>query len=460
MTVPPARVAPHHVCLDDGASVLDAVRRLEDVRVQIVFVTDPADRLLGVVTNGDIRRHLLEGGRIEDAVTRCMNRDYRWARHDSSREELLKLLDVGFNAIPRLDGDGRLVDWVTPQSLTVAAEDPVLVRSRAPVRVSFGGGGSDLTYYFLEQPGAVLSTTIMLYSHVTLVPRRDRVIRLESEDLESVETYASLHEVVRQDRPSSLMAAVVSVVQPGFGFDLYVRSDVPMGSGLGGSSAVTTAIVTAFNELRFDRWSPYEVAELCFQAERLCFGIAGGWQDQYAAAFGGLNLIEFDGSGNRVHPLHLDEGTLHELEECLVLCNTGVAHDSSALHKAQRAAHERADRSAEMREAVELCHQMHRQLARGELLEFGRSLHQAWQLKRGYSSMVSSAGLDRIYDTAVSAGAVGGKLLGAGGGGFFLFFVPPQRRQKVRRALEGVGCTLSPFRFERRGAVAWRKKLL
>jgi D-glycero-alpha-D-manno-heptose-7-phosphate kinase len=114
-------------------------------------------------------------------------------------------------------------------------------------------------------------------------------LHLHSEDLNVYQRYESLGDLQAQLKRNSLLAATVSVLRPTSGFDLFVRSDFPVGSGLGGSSAVTTAIVAAFNELRLDRWTTYELAEVCFQAERLCFGVAGGWQDQYASAFGGFN---------------------------------------------------------------------------------------------------------------------------------------------------------------------------
>lgn len=209
-----------------------------------------------------------------------------------------------------------------------------------------------------------------------------------------------------------------------------------------------------------DRWTTYEMAEVCFQAERLCFGVAGGWQDQYASAFGGFNLMEFDGARNLVHPIRLDEAVRHELEECLLLCDTGIEHDSNAIHAAQRAEFEARQRSDELKDAVNLCRKMHVHLTRGELLEFGRALHAAWQLKRGFSAAVSNEHLDRLYAVALAAGAFGGKLLGAGGGGFFLFFVPPQRRAQVTQALKAQGCTMSSFKLEPKGVVSWRTKVL
>jgi D-glycero-alpha-D-manno-heptose-7-phosphate kinase len=447
------------MCVLDDQPVLQAVKRLESSRVQIAFVLDKGDHLLGVVTNGDVRRFLLEGGDTSQSVRLCMNRTFRSAPDDASREELLKLLDLGFNAIPRIDGDGRLIDVLTPEYLPTVPEALVLTRARAPVRVSFGGGGSDLTYFFVDHPGAVLSTTISLFCHVTLIPRADGELHLHSEDLNLYQRYESLADLQARLERNSLLAATVSVLRPASGFDLYVRSDFPVGSGLGGSSAVTTAIVAAFNELRLDRWTTYELAEVCFQAERLCFGVAGGWQDQYASAFGGFNLIEFDGSRNLVHPIRLEPSIVNELEECLILCDTQIPHESGAIHKEQRSDFDGGQKANELKEVVNLCRKMHRHLIRAELVDFGRDLHAAWQLKRGFTASVSNTRVDEIYGAALKAGALGGKLLGAGAGGFFLFFVQPRFRKAVTETLKSAGCRISAFRFESRGVTSWRVKL-
>jgi D-glycero-alpha-D-manno-heptose-7-phosphate kinase len=447
------------MCVHQDQSVLHAINRLESNRVQIAFVLDSSDRLVGVVTNGDVRRFLLEGGETSDSVQLCMNRTYRSAPDKASREDLLKLLDLGFNAIPRVDGDGRLIDVITAEHLPTVPEAPIFTRARAPVRVSFGGGGSDLTYFFVDHPGAVLSTTISLFCHVTLVPRNDTEIHLHAEDLDEVESYASLADLQSRMNRTSLLAATVAVIKPASGFSLYVRSDFPVGSGLGGSSAVTTAIVAAFNELRLDRWTTYEIAELCYQAERLCFGIAGGWQDQYASAFGGFNLIEFDGTRNLVHPIRLEDSVVSELEECLILCDTQISHESGKIHHEQRVEFDRDSKASELKAAVDLCRKMHRHLIRAELIEFGRDLHAAWQLKRGFAASVTNPHMDHIYASAMNAGAMGGKLLGGGGGGFFLFFVQPRCRKAVTEALITAGCRIFAFRFESKGVTSWRSKL-
>ena len=439
--------------------VLAALKRMESSRFQIVFIVDEIGLLLGLITNGDLRRHLLAGGNTSDPVTACMNRQFRSVSLDASREELLKLLDLGFHVIPRVDATGKLVDLVTPEYDLASPEAPILTRARAPVRVSFSGGGSDLTYYFVDRPGAVLSTTVALYSHATLIPRGDKEINIYSEDLETHECYGSLMDLLNSTN-RGLLRAVVSVIKPTYGFDLYVRSDFPVGSGLGGSSAVATAVVAAFNEMRLDRWTTYEVAELAFQAERVCFGIAGGWQDQYASAFGGFNLIELDGKKNLVHAIRMEHATLNELEECLILCDSRIKHDSGVLHEKQRASVTQENKAQHVTAMVDLCRQMHKHLIRGELLEFGRNLDTAWQMKRGLSTSISSPEIDAIYQAARTAGALGGKLLGAGAGGFFLFFVQPQYRQQVSQVLRERNCKLSTFRFETGGVTSWRTKVL
>lgn len=439
-------------------SILDAVKCIEAGTLQIAFVVAEDMRLLGVVTNGDIRRHLLQGGLTDQPVTTCMNQEFRSVRFGAPRETLLKAFDLGHNALPGLDAEGRLMEIYTRQ-MAASAEAPVLARARAPVRMSFGGGGSDLTYYFVDNPAAVLSCTVGLYAHATLIPRADLKIRIFSEDLDTEEHYQTLNELLATEH-KSLLATIVSVIKPRYGVDIYMRSDFPVGSGLGGSSAVTTAVVAAFNELRQDRWNTYEVAELAFQVERLCFGIAGGWQDQYASAFGGFNLIEFEQGRNVVHPIRLEEAIRSELEECLVLCNTGISHDSGKLHVQQREEMtSQQSKAALLTESVMLCRQMHHHLIRGELQQFGRRLHDVWMLKKRFSRGVSDNTLDHIYETACEAGALGGKLLGAGGGGFFLFFVQPQHRQALTRSVQALGCTISNFRFESSGVTSWRTKI-
>ena len=245
--------------------VVDAIAAIEHGPTQIALVVDDAGVLVGILTNGDLRRYLVNGGQTTRPIHECMNRKFHSLPLGTSREELLKLFDLGYNAVPLLDAEKRLVEFATPDFFPPAEETAVLARARAPVRISFSGGGTDLTYYFMKNHGAVLNTSIALYAHATLIPSSQPGINIYSHDIDMHEYYPSLRDLL--DSPDrGLLSSVVSVIRPDFGFELYVHSDFPVGSGLGGSSAVATSVIGAFNELRLDTWSTYEIAELAFQA--------------------------------------------------------------------------------------------------------------------------------------------------------------------------------------------------
>jgi D-glycero-alpha-D-manno-heptose-7-phosphate kinase len=441
------------------ASVADAIRTIENGGLQTAFIVDANQILLGLVTNGDVRRFLIAGGVISSPVEQALNRNFRAVRVGEAREESLKLFDMGYSVVPRLDEQGRLIDLLTPESHhDYKKGGDVVVRARAPARISFAGGGTDLTYYFSRMKGLVLNAAIARYATTTLIPRATSEIDIYSGDLGTHQHFSSLRSMF-EAQEHSLLSATALLVRPDFGFEMHVCSEFPVGSGLGGSSAVTASVLSAFNELRIDRWSAYEIAELAFQAERLCFKVPGGWQDQYAAAFGGFNLIEFMPSGNSVNALRLPDDVIFELEESLILFDTGLAHNSGDQHKIQKAEMSSSRGDAMLAQMMEFCLEMNKALARRDLRRFGEGLHEAWLLKKQTSSRVSTGVIDEIYDMALAAGALGGKLLGAGGGGHILFFAPPGRRARVIEALVKMGCKPAAVRFDLRGAHSWKARM-
>ena len=334
-------------------------------------------------------------------------------------------------------------------------EEPIYVRARAPVRVSFGGGGSDLTHYFSDNLGAVINATISLYSHATLRIRSDSRVNISSLDLNESLSASNLDEAINSPKSFGLIIAVLKIIKPSFGFDLYLHSDFSVGSGLGGSATVVAAILGCFNMLRQDQWDRHEIAELAFQAERILLGIAGGWQDQYATVFGGFNFIEFGKDPHVVTPIRLHKNTILELEESLVLCDTGILHNSNEIHKDQKDTAKQKNVADLVAENVRLTYSIRNCLLRGQLSEFGSALNRAWELKRNFSSQISSAKIDEIYREAMENGANGGKLLGAGGGGFFLFHVSPFRKHELCNHLKSKGLQIKLFRFESSGLQAW-----
>ncbi len=441
--------------IPEKAPLRDALLKIEANHHGFVLTTSVAGSVIGLATDGDIRRKLLEGSKLDEPVAASANAEFVWAFPGTPREILLKKLDHRIRVIPLLDANRFLVGIISRDQLPVQPEEPVYARSRAPVRISFGGGGSDLTHYFASDTGAVINTTISLYSHATLRVRDDEKIIVHSLDLGDTLSADDFEHALKQEGRFGLIQAIIKAVHPDFGFELELHSDFPMNSGLGGSAAVSAAVLGCFNQFRRDQWSLHELAELAYQAERHYLGVAGGWQDQYATVFGGFNFMEFRMDQNIVHPLRVHSDTLLELEESLVLCDTGISHDSGDIHQDQRLRMRQENVIKLVQTNVELSYRMRNQLLRGELLQFGQSLHEAWQYKRQFSGKISTPRLDSIYESALAHGAVGGKLLGAGGGGFFLFYVSTFRKHELITNLEKAGLKTRPFRFEQDGLRSW-----
>lgn len=445
-----------NLLIPETASLREALLQIEQNNQGVVFVTEPNGAVCSMATDGDIRRSLLQGGSLDDQIALSANSDFIWEKPATPRELLLKKLDHRVRVIPLLDDARRLVGLVSRDHLPLQAEGAVYARARAPVRISFGGGGSDLTHFFSgNEGGAVINTTISLYSHATLRIREDDRVIIRSLDIRESLEADNLSAALLQSGRFGLIQALLRAINPDFGFELFLHSDFPMSSGLGGSAVVSASILGCFNQFRRDQWDLHELAEIAYQAERHYLRVAGGWQDQYATVFGGFNFMEFRMKQNIVHPLRIQSDILLELEESLVLCDTGTSHNSGDIHQDQY----QQMSTAHVRDIVEtnvgLSYDMRNDLLRGRLLQFGQSLDKAWQFKRQFSDKISSPHLDQIYAEAKAHGAIGGKLLGAGGGGFFLFYASPFSKHELITHLEASGLKVCPFRFEAQGLQSW-----
>ena len=441
--------------ISEKAPIREALVKIDKNNYGVILTTNSLGTVIGLATDGDIRTKLIKGISLDDPIAVCANSNFIWAGQATPRETLLKQLDEKIRVVPLLDEKRRLTGIISRDHFPVKAQEPTFARARSPVRISFGGGGSDLTHFFENEEGAVINATISLYSHATLRIREDEQVVIHSRDLKESLHAKNLQEAFAKSGRFGLIQCLLKVVNPDVGFELYLHSDYPMNSGLGGSAALSAVVLGCFNQFRQDRWDLHELAELAFQAERLYLGVAGGWQDQYATIFGGFNFMEFKMDQNIVHPLRIHQDVLLELEESLVLCDTGTDHDSGDIHQDQRKQKGKEGVHQKVKSNVELTYKTRNHLLRGRLLEFGQSLHEAWQLKRQFSGKISNDRLDKIYQGALEHGAVGGKLLGAGGGGFFLFYVPPFSKYELVNRLEDAGLKIQPFRFEHEGLLTW-----
>ena len=326
---------------------------------------------------------------------------------------------------------------------------------RAPVRIDLAGGGSDVTPFAAREWGMVVNAALDRYATVTLRRRADRRLVLTSADLGVQETYADLG-AVRHDTPLRLITAALAAVGVDSGLDVRVQTDVPAGSGLGASAAVSVALLWALQRLRGAVPDRTVVADAAVRLETAGLRITGGGQDQYAAAFGGLQALHFAAGTVARRPLAVPAATQQALAESLVLCYSGTAHLSGAVLAEVMALYEAGDAATRTRlytlrdlaARVEAC------LIAGDLADLGALLTANWRAFRAFHPHVSTPAIEQIFALGAAHGATGGKATGAGGGGCVLLACPPSRRLALCAALTAAGFPPLAFGWDVTGVTA------
>ncbi len=340
----------------------------------------------------------------------------------------------------------------------------MVVRARAPLRLGLAGGGTDVSPYVDLYGGAVMNVTIDRYIYATIELLDGDEVLLESHDLGLSARYpatAPLPIDGRLDLPKAVYNRIVRDALGGQALPLRIStySEVPVGSGLGSSSALVVAVLQAFVDFCALPLGEYDVAHLAFLIERQDLGLHGGRQDQYAATFGGFNFMEF-GADDRViiNPLRVKPHVVNELEAQTVLCFTGVSREGATIIEEQsqnvragaarpiEAMHRLKASAVEMKEA----------LLKGDLKRVGETLRSGWSSKREMAQSISTGPIEDALETAMAAGATAGKISGAGGGGFIMFLVPLEHKQGLMTALTAKGYRSESCRFTTEGATSWR----
>lgn len=342
-----------------------------------------------------------------------------------------------------------------------------LVRSRSPLRLSLAGGGSDMEDFFANYDGGcVLNATIDLYACCTIKPKNDGKIRFVASDINQ-EFECEICDYIEPTGNLKLHKAIYNRIikqyQNGqnFGaFKMTTYCDSPMGSGLGSSSTLVVSIIKAYGELLAIPFGDYEIAQLAYEIERNDLKMKGGKQDHYAGAFGGVNFIEFyDNNKTIVNSLRVRRWIMSELEQSLILFYTGVSRDSSQIieEQSQNIKNKTPQTIESMLAIKQEAIEMKEALLKGNISEIANSMQRGWQAKKMAASKISNPNIDRIYDAVMNAGAMAGKISGAGGGGFIMFLVPPSKRMKIIRLLEQekTGRTM-PCHFVDEGTQSWK----
>ncbi len=318
-----------------------------------------------------------------------------------------------------------------------------MIITKTPFRMSFFGGGTDMESYFKENGGAVLSTTFDKYCYVTIrhLPRFfDYKTHLTYSKMEFVNSYDEIeHPLIRNAMKYLDMHEI----------RLTYEADLPARSGLGTSSSFAVGMLNAFYALKGKYADKKKLADEAIYLERVLCNEAGGWQDQIAASFGGFNRINFNADGYEVLPVIINPERKKQLNGNLLMFFTGFTRFSSDVQKANNVT--AADKKAQLKEMYALVDEAEKVLTDKEksLDDFGYLLDHTWKLKRQTGSSISTSSIDALYQKGIEAGALGGKLLGAGGGGFLLFYVQPEKQDAVRWTMKDL--MHIPFGFEEGG---------
>lgn len=352
---------------------------------------------------------------------------------------------------------------VDPRDAEVGSQADTLramvIRAKAPLRISFAGGGTDVPPFPAREGGLVLNATINRYAYGTLRPRSDESITIHSYDYGSSIELSTDEAPVFDGKLDLAKAAIKRFTgEVKTGFDLRLHSNAPPGSGLGASSAMMVALIGVLKEFRNVPITDYELAELAHGIEREELGISGGRQDQYSATFGGFNFIELHGDHVVVNPLRISEDVVLELEHNLLLCYTGMTRQSDRIIDDQVGRYERGevDATAGLRAQKELALEMKNALLQRRLTDFGELLNAAWEAKRKMSDRITNDRIDELYKSARASGALGGKVIGAGGGGYLLLYCRGDNKHEVAAKMRELGADVDEFAFEHSGLRTWR----
>lgn len=340
----------------------------------------------------------------------------------------------------------------------------ITIRARAPLRLGLAGGGTDVSPYCNIHGGYVLNATIDRYAYAVIKTLDEPIVRFVATD-QQTEKVKALDEPLVLNGKLDLHKAVYNHMIHHYNggrpipLELSTFCDAPAGSGLGSSSTLVVVMIRAFTEMLNLPLDDYTIALLAFKIERVDCGLIGGRQDQYTATFGGFNFMEFYAEDRAViNPLRIKNWIICEMEASLVLFYTGVSRESAKIIKDQS-----NNVKAESVDALEAMHGIKREalvmkecLLRGDFEGIVGSMQQGWEDKKRSAKTVSNPLIDEIYNATIGAGALAGKVSGAGGGGFMMFFVPTERRMDVIRTLNQFDGQVSNCHFTKYGTQAWR----
>ena len=323
----------------------------------------------------------------------------------------------------------------------------------SPMRISFAGGGTDMPEYYEKFGGCVVSTTIDLFTNLIFNPRKDNSIQAFASDFESRPELKKFEELEPQ-LGTEIAISAVKLLNFKAGGDYIISSNVKPGSGLGGSSSLAINCIKLISALQNKKLSNKEIAETAFYIEREILKHPIGKQDDYSAAYGGFNFITFNSDEIKVTPINILPSTLLELEENLMLFSTGTTRKSSDVLENQLTSiqNQNTETINSLHYVKELAEDLHQSLKSSNLQNFAEILNKGWNAKKKFTKGVTNERIDKIYESAIASGAIGGKVTGAGGGGHMLFYCEKNKQKRLKEKMESMNLNFVEFKFYKNSA--------
>jgi D-glycero-alpha-D-manno-heptose-7-phosphate kinase len=428
-------------------------------------VINDQKKCIGVLTDGDIRRGLNKYDK-NHPIKNIYNKNFSYTEKFFSNTANLQIFEKLINSnnyhmcLPVLDKDKRLIDIINYQSFLNKEKKIKCVRVKIPARVSFVGGGADFSEYLTKSRSYILSSTIQKYLTVSLYPRIDNKISISNYTNGNFFEFKNYDEL-KKFKKNNLIINILKNKILNFGFKLEIISDFKPKTGLGGSSILSIGIIKALNLLQnIHEEDKSELINQAYKSERLDSKIKGGWQDYLSSTFGGLNWIDMYQSDFYVHQINLEKKTLLELENNLVLINIGSRTTSESIQKQRIEKYKKnpEQKIKQFEKMRNLSIDMKNCLIKGELENFGKLMDRSWYLKKIINPMATNKKIDKIYDITKEAGAIGGKVLGAGQNGYLLLYIESFNQSLLQTKLKKINLhnKIETLNFSSEGIKYWK----
>lgn len=415
--------------IDHNTLTVDFLKKVEEKKRNLFFVINTEGKFLGAISEGDFRRFIIRNGFVPKTISPVINRSAYYIFSNELKTLNRSIIDLSKGEVPVLNNQHEIIEFYPNTSSPALSKNlKSKVVAIAPTRISFAGGGSDLNYWFERNRGCVVNLAISKYARVSIIRNFTKTIRISSLNTsESLELNISDLKLYN-NKKLYLIVKCLQKCHLTDGIDIEIFCDFEPGTGLGGSSSLTVAVITALSKLFHFEMSNQKLAEISYDIERNDAGISGGWQDQIAAVNGGLCISNFSAKNIKTHKINLSQKYEDYLNSSLFISRIGGSRKSSKIHTSQEAISKQVSYKSKMKSIVELADKCASLIGEEKIDELGKILDEGWRLKKSLGDFISSKDIDDRYSQLLNFGAQGGRLLGAGGSGFILVNVDPNRQ--------------------------------